>query len=205
MPHQAKSLIRNDDKFMTIPTLKNQRVKLILLGMGNYKHLTYIAQQANLIQYSPSKIDTPLDLKAYVQTAVDGYYQKTTIPFLVFDKQTNTYAGCTRFGLINWHNKVLHIGWTWIGHEFQGTGLNKNMKFLMLQFAFETLKFDKVEFRVDERNIASRKAVEKVGGTLEGILRKDTLMRDGFKRSTCCYGILKEEWDGVKNSVFVGF
>ncbi len=190
---------------MTSPTLENQRVKLILLGMDNYKHLTSLAQQPNLIQYSPNKIDTPNDLKAYVQTAIDGYYQKTIIPFLVFDKKTNTYAGCTRFGLINWKNKVLHIGWTWIGKEFQGTGLNKNMKFLMLQYAFETLKFDKVEFRVDERNIASRKAVEKIGGTLEGILRKDTLMLDGFKRSTCCYGILKEEWDGAKNSVFVGF
>ncbi len=190
---------------MTMPTLENQRVKLIVLGLDNYKNLTAIAQQDKLLEFSPSKIDTPEDLKDYVQTAVDAYYQKTAIPFLVFDKQTNTYAGCTRFGLINWKNKVLHIGWTWIGREFQGTGLNKNMKFLMLHYAFETLKFDKVEFRVDERNIASRKAVEKIGGTLEGILRKDTLMRDGFKRSTCCYGILKEEWDGIKNRVFIKY
>lgn len=190
---------------MNIPTLENQRAKLILLGLDNYKHLLDIAQQPNLIQYSPSKIDTPDDLKAYVQTAVDGYYHKTTIPFIVFDKLTNTYAGCTRFGHIDWHNKVLHIGWTWIGREFQGSGLNKNMKFLMLHYAFETLKFDKVEFRVDERNIVSRKAVEKIGGTLEGILRKDTLMRDGFKRNTCCYGILKEEWAGIKNGAFLEF
>lgn len=190
---------------MTIPTLENNRVKLSLLDLSHYKHLLNIAKQPNLIQYSPSKINTPDDLKNYVQTAVDAYYQKTAIPFLVFDKLTNTYAGCTRFGLINWQNKVLHIGWTWIGREFQRTGLNKNMKFLMLQYAFETLKFDKVEFRIDERNIASRKAVENIGSTLEGILRKDTLMLDGFKRSTCCYGILKEEWDGIKNEIFVGF
>lgn len=190
---------------MKAPTLENERVKLTLLDLSNYKHLTTIAQEPNLVQYSPSKIDTPEDLKDYVQQAVDGYYHKTAIPFIVFDKQTNTYAGCTRFGFINWHNKVLHIGWTWIGKAFQGTGLNKHMKFLMLQYAFEVLDFDKVEFRVDERNMRSRKAVEKLGATLEGILRKDTLMLDGFKRSTCCYGILKEEWPGIKAGVFEGF
>lgn len=190
---------------MTIPTLENNRVKLTLLVMSNYKHLIAIAQQPNLVYYSPSKIDTPETLKTYVQTAVDDYYHKTAIPFIVFDKLTETYAGCTRFGLINRHNRVLHIGWTWIGTEFQGSGLNMNMKFLMLQYAFETLKFDKVEFRVDERNIKSRKAVEKLGAKLEGVLRKDTLMLDGFKRSTCCYGILKEEWGGIKSGVFGGF
>lgn len=183
---------------MKIPTLEDNRVKLTLLGMSNYKNLLEIAQEHNLVQYSPSKIDTPEDLKDYVQTAVDGYYNRTTIPFIIFDKQANAFAGCTRFGLINWKNKVLHIGWTWIGRDFQGTGLNKHMKFLMLQYAFETLKFDKVEFRVDERNIRSRKAVEKLGAKLEGVLRNDTLMLDGFKRSTCCYGILKEEWNELK-------
>jgi RimJ/RimL family protein N-acetyltransferase len=180
---------------MKAPILENQRVKLSLLDVSNYKHLTAIAQQPHLLQYSPSKIDTPEALKTYVQTAVDAYYQKTAIPFIVFDKQTNSYAGCTRFGLINWNNKVLHIGWTWLGTVYHGSGLNTNMKFLMLEYAFETLNFDKAEFRIDERNLKSRKAVEKLGAKLEGVLRKDTLMLDGFKRNTCCYGILKEEWD----------
>jgi len=66
------------------------------------------------------------------------------------------------------------------------------------------MAFDKVEFRIDERNIKSRKAVEKIGALLEGILRNDTLMLDGFKRSTCCYGILKEEWPTIKQKHFKG-
>jgi RimJ/RimL family protein N-acetyltransferase len=190
---------------MNSPTLENDRVKLALLDLSNYKHLVEIASQENLIQYSPSDISSPEKLKEYVQVAVDGYYLKTIIPFIIYDKQAQAYAGSTRFGLINWKNKVLHIGWTWIGKQFQSTGLNKHMKFLMLQYAFETLAFDKVEFRIDERNIASRKAVEKIGATLEGVLRKDTLMLDGFKRSTCCYGILKEEWPHIKATIFKGF
>ena len=183
---------------MNLPTLENNRVKLSLLDLSNYQHLETIAQEKNLIFYSPSDISTPEKLRDYVQVAVDGYQNKTTIPFIIYDKEKQAYAGSTRFGLINWKNKVLHIGWTWIGYDFQGTGLNANMKFLMLQYAFETLGFEKVEFRIDERNNKSRRAVEKLGATLEGILRKDTLMNDGFKRSTCCYGILKEEWAEIK-------
>ena len=183
---------------MNIPTLENSRVKLTLLDLSNYEHLVNITKEKDLIYYSPSDISTPEKLRDYVQVAVDGYYQKTTIPFIIYDKDKQEYAGSTRFGLVNWKNKVLHIGWTWIGHNFQGTGLNANVKFLMLRYAFETLEFEKVEFRIDERNNKSRRAVEKLGATLEGILRKDTLMNDGFRRSTCCYGILKEEWPTIK-------
>lgn len=190
---------------MTAPHLENDAVKLALLDLSNYKHLSEVASQKDLLKYSPSDITTAETLKAYVETAVDGYYHKTTIPFIIFDKTQQKYAGSTRFGLINWHNKVLHIGWTWIGREFQGTSLNKNVKFLMLQYAFESLNFEKVEFRIDERNTRSRKAVEKIGGTFEGILRKDTLMLDGYRRNTCCYGILKEEWSHIKSTIFSEF
>lgn len=190
---------------MTIQPLENDRVKLTLLDLSNYKHLLEIASQKDLVQYSPSRIETSEDLKNYVQTAVDHYYHKTAIPFIVYDKSKQAYAGCTRFMNINWDHKVLEIGSTWIGREFQGSGLNTHMKFLMLQYAFETLNFEKVEFRIDERNVRSRKAVEKLGATLEGVLRKNVYLNDGFKRNTCCYGMLKEEWKEIKKTVFSGF
>ncbi|MCF7560021.1 GNAT family N-acetyltransferase [Sabulilitoribacter multivorans] len=190
---------------MTIPTLENQRVRLAPLELSNYKHLIPIGKQDKLVQFSPTKIDTPEDLKAYVQTALEQHKQQTALPFIIFDKQKNAFAGCTRYMNINWTNKVLEIGSTWIGKEFQGTELNKNMKFLMLRYAFETLGFEKVEFRVDERNLASRKAVEKLGCKLEGVLRKNVYLLDGFKRNTCCYGLLLEEWNEIKETVFEGF
>lgn len=187
---------------MQTPTLENERVRLKLLDLSNYKHLYEIAYQPKLVQYSPSKIDTPDDLKDYVQSAVDAYYHKTSIPFIIYDKRKNMYAGSTRFMNINWNNKVLEIGSTWIGREFQGTGLNFNMKYLMLQYAFEVMNFEKVEFRIDERNVRSRKAVEKLGCKLEGLLRKNVYLLDGFKRNTCCYGLLNEEWIDLKNTIF---
>ena len=185
----------------SIPTLENERVRLSPLTLENYHELITIAQEKDLIFYSPSTIHSPEALKAYVEVALKGVVSETIMPFIIFDKKHQAYAGSTRFGLINWKNKVLHIGWTWIGHDFQGTGLNSNMKYLMLEYAFETLAFEKVEFRIDERNMKSRKAVEKLGATLEGVIRKDTIMKDGFRRSTCCYGILKEEWPQVKATI----
>ncbi|TDY12519.1 GNAT family N-acetyltransferase [Meridianimaribacter flavus] len=190
---------------MNIPPIENDRVSLTLLGLSNYKKLQDIANEKDLIAYSPSDISSPEKLKSYVQTAVDGFYHKTIIPFIIYDKQKQKFTGSTRFGHINWDNKTLHIGWTWIGREFQGSGLNTNMKFLMLQYAFETLAFEKVEFRIDERNIRSRKAVEKLGATLEGILRRDVVLKDGFRRNTCCYGILKDEWPTIKQTIFKEF
>ncbi|SIQ76447.1 GNAT family N-acetyltransferase [Maribacter ulvicola] len=176
------------------PILENERVILSPLTIDNYKKLIPIASQEKLAQYSPSDIETPNSLKNYVEIALQQLTAGTSMPFIIYDRKHDAFAGSTRFMHINRKNRVLHIGSTWIGREFQGTGLNTQMKQLMLAYAFRTLDFEKVEFRVDERNLRSRKAVEKLGCTLEGILRKDVYLLDGFKRNTCCYGILREEW-----------
>lgn len=137
--------------------------------------------------------------------AMEQLKNSSSIPFIVFDKRKNKYAGATRYMNIDWKNKVLHIGSTWLGREFQGTGLNSHMKFLMMNYAYEGLGFEKVEYRIDERNMQSRKAVEKLGGVLEGVLRENVYLTDGFKRNTCCYGILKHEWEAIAQTTFKNF
>jgi len=175
-------------------TLENAFARLTPLNLENYHELYSIASEKKLVQYSPSDIETQEAFKRYVTIALEQQEQGLAIPFIIYDKKKNAYAGSTRYMHINTKNKVLHIGSTWIGKRFQGTGLNTHVKKLMLDYAFGTLSFEKVEFRVDERNLRSRKAVEKLGASLEGILRKDVYLLDGFKRNTCCYGLLKEEW-----------
>lgn len=182
-------------------TLENDYVKLSPLTIENYHDLFPIASQDKLVQYSPSDIKTPPSLKNYVEIALEQQRRSTSIPFIIYDKRANKYAGCTRYMNINPKNKVLEIGSTWIGREFQGSGLNSQMKLLMLDHAFNDMGFEKVEFRIDERNLRSRKAVEKLGGILEGVLRKNVYLLNGFKRNTCCYGILKEEWESKKQAI----
>lgn len=179
--------------------LENDIVKLEPLQLEHYQDLWPVAQQMDLYQYGSSDVSSIDKLKAYISTAI---HDTTAIPFIIYDKRKAAYVGCTRFGNIDTKNKVLHIGWTWISIATQGSGLNHSMKFLMLQYAFEVLLYEKVEFRIDERNLKSRKAVEKLGATLEGVLRKNVTTKNNFRRSSCCYGILKEEWNSIKTSQF---
>jgi len=100
-----------------------------------------VASQEKLVQYSPSDIETPESLKNYVEIALNQKNNETSIPFIIFDKRTQEYAGSTRYMNISTKNKTLEIGSTWIGREFQGTGLNTQMKLLMLNHAFNDMDF----------------------------------------------------------------
>ncbi|MGB5428200.1 GNAT family N-acetyltransferase [Eudoraea sp.] len=177
--------------------LENDRVRLSPLTLNNYTKLQSVAAEHKLVQYSPSDIETPVALRTYVKIALEQQKQRSSFPFIIYDKQARAYAGCTRYMNIDHKNKVLEIGSTWIGEKFQGSGLNKQMKHLLINHAFNILGFEKVSFRIDERNIQSRKAVEKLGAILEGILRENVYLLDGYKRNTCCYGILKNEWKNL--------
>lgn len=174
--------------------LEDEVVHLSPLTLDNYHHLLEVASQEKLVQYSPSEISTPSTLKQYVTRALKLQEEGRVLPLIIFDKRSSKYAGTSRYMHIDGRNKTVEIGSTWIGREFHGSGLNSHMKKLMIDYAFEEMEMEKVEFRVDERNMRSRKAVEKLGAVLEGILRKNIYLMDGFKRNTCCYGILKEEW-----------
>ncbi len=75
---------------------------------------------------------------------------------------------------------------------------------MMLQYVFEKLGFERVEFKTDVLNLQSRKALKNIGAVEEGILRSHTLMQDGRRRDTIYYSILKTEWTYLKNTVFSG-
>lgn len=183
-------------------TLENEHVRLSPLTRENYSALIPVASEPKLVQYSPSDIATPEALLHYVDIALEDRAKETSIPLIIYDKKAQKYAGSTRYMLIDRPNKILHIGATWIGRAFQGTGLNTRVKVMMLDHAFFVMGYEKVEFRIDQRNIQSRKAVEKLNAKLEGILRRNVYLPDGHKRDTCCYGILKEEWQLTRKAKF---
>ncbi len=178
--------------------LEDNRVRLEPLSKEHQPLLQAVASEEKLVQYSPSDIATAATLLNYIALALKDRDSGTAFPFAIFDKMAGEYAGSTRYMNIDNTNKVLEIGSTWIGRSYQGSGLNTHMKILLLDNAFGPMGFEKVEFRIDERNIRSRKAVEKLGAKLEGILRQNVYLLDGFKRNTCCYGLLKDEWRVTK-------
>lgn len=187
---------------MKAKSLQNSRAKLLSLEQHHYRDLLPLSRQVDLYKYGPSDISTPKKLRNYLDEAILLKEAGHALPFIIFDKKHNAFAGCTRFGHIDKKNKVVHIGWTWLGEDFRGSGLNQHIKYLMLQYAFEKLSYEKVEFRIDERNIVSRKAVEKIGAKLEGTLRSNVITKTGFRRNSCCYGIVRSEWTGLKETTF---
>ena len=183
--------------------LENERVRLEPLTEDHLPHLLPIAlSQPDLLQYSPSRFGDEESLKSYMGSALIGRALEERYPFVIYDKPTQRYVGSTSFGNVSNANLRLEIGWTWIDQELQRSGLNRANKFLMLRYAFETLAFERVEFKSDSRNEQSRRAMEAIGATYEGTLRSHTLMSDGFRRSTVYYSILKEEWPEINARVF---
>ena len=178
--------------------LENSFVLLRPLQISNIVNLLDVAtSDKNLLQFSPLPIYSGELLTRYIEKAVSDRQNKIRYPFSIFDKTRNAFAGSTSFLNISNADSRLEIGATWIGKEFQKTGLNRNCKYLMLSYAFDDLRAERVEFKTDERNIKSRTAIEKIGGQYEGLLRSHTLMYDGFRRNTVCYSILKNEWSGT--------
>ncbi len=179
--------------------LENNHVRLRPLQREDIKNLLPIAlEDKTLLDLSPSQIHNETLLTKYIETAVTGRENKSRFPFIIFDKKNERYVGSTSFGNISNKNQRLEIGWTWISRALHGTGFNMYCKLLLLTYAFEKLEAERVELKTDSRNIASRKAILKIGAQYEGALRSHTVMSDGYRRDTVYFGILKNEWKGIK-------
>lgn len=143
------------------------------------------------------------NLTNYIQHAVKSRANNTEYPFIVFDKKSGKYAGSTRFYDIQLTFKTLQLGYTWYGKDFRGTGLNKHCKFLLLQFAFETLGMERVEFRADNNNQRSIAAMKSIGCKVEGVLRNHMpTFNSDVRRDSIILSILRTEWfDAVKENL----
>jgi len=156
--------------------------------------LPFSLNEPTLWKFSYQRADSEENLKKYIENALKCKHDKIEYPFIVFDKRTNKYAGSTRYYDIQESNQSLEIGYTWYGKDFQGTGLNKHCKFLLLEFAFEVMKMERVAFRADNNNARSIAAMKSIGCTVEGVLRQNLPLPNGLRRDSIILSILKKEW-----------
>ncbi|WP_299248018.1 GNAT family protein [uncultured Lacinutrix sp.] len=189
--------------FNTNHTLENDIVKLIPLQAEHLSILSEFAiNEPGLWEYSLQSASGLDNMKAYLNKALQDKANKKAYPFLVFDKRTNAYAGSTRFYDYLPEYQTVQLGYTWYGKAFQGTGLNKNCKYLMLSFAFDTLGVERVEFRADNNNKRSIAAMKSLGCIVEGVLRQNCATPNGTRRDSIILSILKEEWlGGIKEKL----
>lgn len=175
--------------------LENSIVKLTPLKKSDFENLVHFAtHEPELWKYALIQASSPEKMKVYIEKALEGRKNKNSYAFLVFDKRTKQYAGSTRYYDIQIENATLQLGFTWYGKEFQGTGLNKSCKYLLLEFAFEMLKMQRVEFRADNENKRSINAMRSIGCVVEGVLRSNTYKPDGTRRDSIVLSILNDEW-----------
>lgn len=176
--------------------LENERVLLRPLQVSDASLLGhYVNEEPDLWQYSLAAITNTKDVEKYIQAAIEARENKTSYAFIVFDKLLNTYVGCTRFYDIQLNFQTTQIGYTWYSKKCWGTKLNENCKFLLLQLAFDQMAFERVEFRADNNNKRSIAAMQKIGCTVEGVLRNHLPMPNGKRRDSIVLSILKEDWN----------
>jgi RimJ/RimL family protein N-acetyltransferase len=176
-------------------TLEDSSVLLKPLQITDIPNLLAISvNEPETWDYSSKSAAGEEALKLYIEEALEARQAGTEYPFVVYDKTTGAYAGSTRFYDIQPKNDALQLGYTWYGKDFRGTGLNKHCKYLLLQFAFETLGAERVEFRADNRNDRSIAAMKSIGCTVEGVIRSHMPLRDGTRRDSIILSILKDEW-----------
>lgn len=179
--------------------LENERVLLRPLVQDDAVYLSaYVKEEPALWKYALTPITTEQEFEQYIATAVEARQLKSAYPFIVFDKLQNKYVGSTRFYDIQLDNCSTQFGYTWYSESTWGMGLNEHCKFLLLQFAFETIGFERIEFRADNRNKRSIAAMQKIGCTVEGILRNHLPTSDGTRRDSIVLSMLKNEWPKIK-------
>lgn len=187
-------------QFLEDYILETEMVRLEPLQLSHIPHLlTYSLNQPEIWTFSSIAAIGEENFKNYVRIALDNRQRQTEYAFAVYDKRIGKYAGSTRFYDIQLYNKTVQIGYTWYGSQFHGTGLNKHCKYLLLEFAFEKMNWERVEFRADNANERSKAAMKSIGCKVDGILRSNMLKLDGSRRDSIVLSILRNEWlDEVK-------
>lgn len=180
----SENLILEDDFVVLRPLQENDIEHLVCFSIN----------EPDLWKYSLIRANGKENLENYIDIALKAKERQSEFPFIVFDKRTGKYAGSTRFYDINLLFKTLQLGYTWYGKDFQGTKLNKHCKYLLLEFAFEKMQMERVEFRADNNNERSINAMKSIGCTVDGVLRSNMPTPDGSRRDSIVLSILKDEW-----------
>jgi N-acetyltransferase len=172
-------------------------VKLRLINEKDLPGLEKVAFDDDIWRFFLSYGGDNAGLRLFVSTALADLATGFRIPFVIESRTTGEIMGSTSFANISPRDKRLEIGWSWLGKVYQGAGINTQVKYALMRFAFETLQYERVEFKTDVLNKQARAALIKIGAIEEGVLRSHTLMPGGRRRDTIYYSVLREEWPCV--------
>jgi RimJ/RimL family protein N-acetyltransferase len=181
--------------------LKGETVDLIPLEKEHFDELYAAASDKKLWENIPIDCSVLETFNTAYNTAIEEREKGNQYPFIIYHKPTKKLIGSTRLFEIYPKDKKLEIGWTWITQPYWATAVNLECKLMLLSFCFDVLKARRVQLKTDEKNTRSRKAIEKIGGQFEGILRKDKIKENGVSRNAAYYSILDDEWEALRKKL----
>jgi RimJ/RimL family protein N-acetyltransferase len=178
-------------------SLRGAGVRLEPLSAAHREALASAVADGELWQLWYTSIPRPEAMPAEIERRLGLQRQGSMLPFAVVDAPSGLAVGMTTYMNADRANRRLEIGSTWYRRSVQRTSLNTECKLLLLRHAFEQLECIAVEFRTHFFNQPSRRAIERLGAKLDGILRQHQRTEHGL-RDTCVYSIVASEWPTVQ-------
>lgn len=179
-------------------TLRGNLATLEPLSQRHHDGLVEAVCDGDLWQLWYTTVPRPEEMHAAIDKRLTLQSQGSMLPFAIIDNARNKTVGMTTYMHIDADNQRVEIGSTWYARSTQRTGINSECKLLLLRHAFEELDCIAVEFRTHFFNHQSRRAIERLGAKLDGVLRSHQRIADGSLRDTCVYSITAAEWPAVK-------
>lgn len=178
-------------------TLTGQKVTLAPLSQDHAVDLAKASADGNLSALWYTTIPAPEAVPAEIKRRLALQEAGSMLPFAILDTEGQA-VGMTTYMNIDAANQRLEIGSTWYRQSVQRSGVNTECKLLLLRHAFDTLDAIAVEFRTHVINHQSRRAIERLGARLDGILRAHMKMANGTIRDTAVYSITAAEWPMIQ-------
>jgi RimJ/RimL family protein N-acetyltransferase len=182
-------------------TLENEHVLLRPIVAEDRTSLCALAMDPAIWRYFVTTIQTDADFDAFFDATMADQEAARRVAYHITDKRTRRAAGSMSFCNMAEPDGRIEIGWSWLGREFQGQGINGWAKYLMLEHAFERMRAERVEFKTDALNVQARRGLRNIGATEEGTLRSFNPMPGGRRRDAVFYSVLRGEWPAVRKQL----
>jgi len=183
--------------FLTPVTLSGRHASLVPLSPEHEAALIEAVKDGELWRLWYTTVPAPDAMASEIARRLSLQADGKMLAFTVLEASGRP-AGMTTFMNADAANRRVEIGSTWYRASVQRTPLNTECKLMLLTHAFEKLDCIAVEFRTHVLNAQSRRAIERLGARLDGILRSHMVMPNGTLRDTVVYSIVAGEWPTVK-------
>lgn len=182
-------------------TLEGTHARLVPLAADHAEALARATADGELHRLWYTTVPAPGAIAAEIERRLALQRAGSMLPFTVMEPRDGRPIGMTTYMNIDRTNRRVEIGSTWYARSVQRTGVNTECKLMLLQHAFEALGCHAVELRTHFMNTQSRRAIERLGAKLDGVLRAHMVMPDGSLRDTVVYSIVASEWPAVRSNL----